>query len=132
MEYNRRGDRDENGRARTTGGMMAAAWWRRRGGGGVVVVAWWGQMVRDKSKTNYTLRLMVLFNVHSNLFCTVYTFAPIPDVLAVGIMWGGCGGVGGVVGGVGGVVGGAGGVVGGNAGGRYPPLMIYIWDDKGF
>lgn len=75
---------------------------------------------------------MVLFNVHTNLFCTAATFAPFPDVPAVGIMWGRCGGVGGVVGGAGGVVGGVGGVVGGDAGGQYPPLDVIYWDDKGF
>lgn len=35
-----------------------------------------GRLVRDKSKTKTAPRFMVLFNMHSNLFCTVSTFAP--------------------------------------------------------
>ncbi len=45
-------------------------------GGGVAAAVLAGWLVLNKSKTNCVPRLVVLFNRHSNLFCTVSTFAP--------------------------------------------------------
>ena len=45
---------------------------------GVVVLSGW--LVHSKSKTNDAPRLVVLFYVQSNLFCTAWKFAPVPTV----------------------------------------------------
>ena len=69
-------------------------------------------MVRNKSKTNCAPLSMVLFIVHSNLFCTAWEFAP-ADGLAVmpeAVMLEGS--------------------QAGGLSGLYPPLHLYSRDDK--
>ena len=69
-------------------------------------------MVLNKSKTICAPRLVVLFNVHIDLFCTAWEFAPAARVPRVP---------------------GKGWLEGSQAGshaGRYPPLEVYGWDDK--
>ena len=80
---------------------------RRRGAAGLVVV-----MVRNKSKSFVVPLSMVLFYVHSNLFCTDAEFAPAARVPRVpGEGW-------------------PEGSQAEGLAGRYPPLYSYGWDDK--
>ena len=89
------------------GGLTRRRERRRRGVAGLEAV-----MVRRKSKTNCAPLLMVLFIVHSNLFCTIAEFVPAARVPRVP---------------------GDGRPEGSQAeglAGRYPPLHSYGWDDK--
>ncbi len=52
----------------------------RAEGGGAAAAVLAGWLVRRKSKINCALLSIVLFYVLSNLFCTVYTFAPWPGM----------------------------------------------------
>ncbi len=91
------------------GGRMARA---EGGGAAAAVLAGW--LVRRKSKINCALLSIVLFYVLSNLFCTVYTFAPWPGMSGMP------------------EAGRRMGCQAGRLAGLYPPLMLYSWDDKGF
>lgn len=71
-----------------------------------------GRLVLNKSKTFVVPLLLVLFYVHSNLFCTDAEFAPVrtvPRVLGDGRQEGS---------------------QAGSQAGLYPPLHSYGWDDK--
>ena len=81
---------------------------RRRRGVAVLVVV----MVRNKSKSFVVPLSMVLFYMHSKLFCTAWEFAPAARVPRVP---------------------GEGRLEGSQAeglAGLYPPLHSYGWDDK--
>ena len=83
-------------------------------GGGVVAAVLVVVVVLNKSKTIRAPRLLVLFYVAANLFCTVSTFAPWPELagmLAEGRRTG---------------------CQAGGLAGLYPPLHLYSWDDKWF
>ena len=91
--------------SREDGGTAAER--RRRGVSGLEAV-----MVRNKSKSFVVPLLIVLFIVHSNLFCTIAEIAPaamVPRVPGDGRLEGSQ----------------AEGLAG-----RYPPLHSYGWDDK--
>ena len=92
------------------GGGTVDQWWTV--GGMVAAAVLVGCLVRNKSKTIYAPRFMVLFNVHIDLFCTDADFAP----MAEAVRWGG----------------GADGMVGSCAAWRSytPPLDGICWDDK--
>ena len=84
----------------------------RRNGGGVVAAVLVVVMVRIKSKTNCAPCLLVLFYVAANLFCTVGSFAPWPELAGMPE---------------------AGRLEGSQAGGLagvYPPLHLYSRNDK--
>ena len=85
---------------------------RDKEGGGTAAAVLVGCLVRNKSKTIYAPRFMVLFNVHIDLFCTDADFAP----MAEAVRWW-CG---------------AGGMVGSCAACRSytPPIEVYSWDDE--
>jgi len=83
-------------------------------GGGVAAEVLAGWLVLNKSKTNCAPCLLVLFYVAANLFCTVGSFAPWPELagmLEEGRRMG---------------------CQAGGLAGLYPPLHLYSWDDKWF